>query len=92
MTFVNYFPGRGTFREQAYLEGKAEGVAEGIAEERVTTILHILEQRLVPLSDDARERITNCTDLDTLARWRDRAITVTEADDLFTDAGPRVGS
>lgn len=87
MTFVNYFPGRGTFREQAYLEGKAEGIAEGmaegIAEERVTTILHILRQRLVPLPDDTRERITTCTDLDALARWRDRAITVTDAEDLF---------
>ncbi|MGW5866151.1 hypothetical protein ACWFRJ_28645 [Streptomyces sp. NPDC055239] len=87
MGFVTYFPGRGTVRETAYLEGKAEGIAEGlaegIAEERVVTILRILEQRRVPLPDDARERITTCTDLDTLARWRDRAITVSDAESLF---------
>ncbi|WP_190083075.1 hypothetical protein [Streptomyces longisporoflavus] len=35
------------------------------------------------LPDDARERITTCTDLDTLAPWRDRAITVTDEEDLF---------
>ncbi|MFE6164725.1 hypothetical protein ACFQ7F_38110 [Streptomyces sp. NPDC056486] len=90
MGFVTYFPGRGTVRETAYLEGKAEGiaegVAEGIAEERVVTILRILEQRHVPLPDDARERITTCTDLETLARWRDRAITVTDADALFAES------
>ena len=32
MSFVSYFPGRGTVRETAYLEGKAEGKSEGKAE------------------------------------------------------------
>ncbi|MGW0294487.1 hypothetical protein [Streptomyces tuirus] len=31
MTFVNYFPGRGTVMEKAYLEGEAKGEARGEA-------------------------------------------------------------
>ncbi|MEV0125054.1 hypothetical protein AB0I16_26555 [Streptomyces sp. NPDC050703] len=115
MTFVSYFPGRGTLREQAYLEGKAEGVedgkaeglaegkaeglakgkaeglaegkAEGKAEERAATVIRLLDQRLVPLSDEARGRIAGCSDLDTLALWLDRAFTVNSVGDLFADDG-----
>ncbi|MEU6348948.1 hypothetical protein ABZ896_06440 [Streptomyces sp. NPDC047072] len=30
MSFVSYFPGRGTVRETAYREGRAEGEAKGV--------------------------------------------------------------
>ncbi|WP_030789065.1 hypothetical protein [Streptomyces sp. NRRL S-920] len=92
MTFVSYFPGRGTFREEAYLEGKEEGRAEGateaLIEERVRTVIHLLEHRLVPLPGCARERITTCTDPDTLARWQDLAFTVHTVDELFAEDTP----
>ncbi|MFF2507372.1 hypothetical protein ACFVTY_28930 [Streptomyces sp. NPDC058067] len=78
MTFVTYFPGRGTFREEAYLEGKAVGQAG--------SILRVLEQRAVPVSEAARERITSCTDPDTLNHWLDLAVTVTDSADLFAEA------
>ncbi|WP_307621498.1 hypothetical protein [Streptomyces sp. V3I7] len=77
MTFVNYFPGRGTVLEKAYIEGEARGEAKGI--------LKVLEVRKLTVSDDVRERITSCTDLDTLADWLDRSGTVECAEDLFTD-------
>lgn len=89
MAFVNYFPGRGTLREQAYLEGKAEGkedgIAEGQAKGRAEMLLRFLEVRGIPISDSARERITGCTDLDALGRWVDRSATVADANDLFTE-------
>ncbi|MEU7644420.1 hypothetical protein [Streptomyces huasconensis] len=111
MTFVSYFPGRGTLREQAYFEGKADGKAEGMAEGKAEgraegmaegkaegaaealamaagTVVRLLDRRLVPLPDDARERITACTDLDVLARWLDRAFNVQSVDELFAEDTP----
>ncbi len=88
MTFVSYFPGRGTLREQAYLEGKAEGKAEAVAMAG-HAVVRLLEQRLAPLPDDARERVASCTDLDTLGRWLDLAFTVGSVEELFAeDTGP----
>jgi hypothetical protein len=77
MSFVTYFPGRGTVRETAYLEGKAEGEAKGI--------LLVLEVRGIPVPEAVRERITTCTDLDRLDAWLERARTVTRAEDLFDE-------
>ncbi|MFI5677833.1 hypothetical protein [Streptomyces cellulosae] len=77
MSFVSYFPGRGTVRETAYLEGKAEGEAKGI--------LFVLEVRGIPVSDSVRERITACTDLDRMDAWLERSRTVERAEDLFVE-------
>ncbi|MGW0739845.1 hypothetical protein ACWD3I_08010 [Streptomyces sp. NPDC002817] len=57
--------------------GKAAGEARGI--------LRVLEVRGLPVSDTARERITSCTDLTRLDDWLDRAGTVTDVQELFTD-------
>jgi len=56
-------------------EGKAEGKAEGI--------LKILAKRGISLSDDRRRYILACSDLPTLDRWFDRALTVATGDELF---------
>ena len=81
MGFVNYFPGRGHLMERAYLEGRAEGQAAGEA----ALILRLLEKRGVLVSEGVRERVTSCTDLDTLTLWFDRALTVTVAEELFVE-------
>jgi hypothetical protein len=84
-----YFPGRGTLVEKTFLRGKEEGLAqgkvEGIAEGTARTILRVLEKRRIPVTAGARLLITGCTDLDTLDRWLDRAFTVTDVDELFTE-------
>lgn len=85
MGFVNYFPGRGHLMERAYLEGQAEGKAEGKAAGEAALILRLLEKRGILVSEDTRERITSCTDLDTLTLWFDRALTVTASEDLFAE-------
>ncbi|WP_308292523.1 hypothetical protein [Streptantibioticus ferralitis] len=85
----NYFPGQGTIVEEYYLEGKAEGKAEGEAAGKAKalteSILHLLERRGISVSASARLLITSCTDLDTLNRWFDRAITTTNAENLFAE-------
>ncbi|MFH9075031.1 hypothetical protein [Streptomyces alboflavus] len=98
MGFVSYFPGRGTVRETAYLDGKAEGKAEGRAEgeakgraegrveARVSLILRALEMRGIHVPEDVRERITACTDPYTLSLWFDKALTVTTVEGLFGPA------
>ncbi|GAA2248913.1 hypothetical protein GCM10010232_40440 [Streptomyces amakusaensis] len=58
---------------------------EAFTSERVRVILRILEKRGVPVGPAARERIAGCTDLDTLSRWLERALTVTEAEGLFRE-------
>ncbi|MET8452460.1 hypothetical protein [Streptomyces sp. NPDC005209] len=89
MSFVSYFPGRGTVRETAYLEGKAEGkaVGEAVGEAKgeAKGVLRVLEVRGLPISDEVRERITTCTDLDRLNDWLDRAGTVACAEELFSE-------
>ncbi|MFF4043845.1 hypothetical protein [Streptomyces sp. NPDC001816] len=81
MSFVSYFPGRGTVRETAYLEGRAEGKTEGEAK----GILSVLEVRGIPVPDSVRERITTCTDLDRMDAWLERSRTVERAEDLFAE-------
>ncbi|MBT3167161.1 hypothetical protein HTV80_29310 [Streptomyces sp. Vc74B-19] len=78
---VTHFPGHGTLFEEKYLEGRSEGKAEGKSE----AILRALKVRGLTVPDDVRKRITGCTDLDTLATWFDRSLTVSEAEGLFTD-------
>ncbi|MGW7405235.1 hypothetical protein ACWGI9_16110 [Streptomyces sp. NPDC054833] len=93
MSFVSYFPGRGTVRETAYLEGKAEGKAEGRAEGKTEGraegeakgILFVLEVRGIPVPDSVRERITTCTDLDRMDAWLERSRTVERAEELFAE-------
>ncbi|MFE9096040.1 hypothetical protein [Streptomyces sp. NPDC007264] len=96
MSFVSYFPGRGTVRERAYLEGKTEGKtegkAEGKAEGEAKGVLRVLEVRGLPISGDVRERITACMDLDRLNDWLDRAGTVACAEDLFAEDPEAGGS
>ncbi|MFF6874946.1 MULTISPECIES: hypothetical protein [unclassified Streptomyces] len=85
MTFVNYFPGRGTVMEKAYLEGEAKGEARGEAK----AILRFLEARGVSVPQEARNHIADCTDLDLLNRWLDRTPHVQSVDELFAeDAAP----
>lgn len=77
MSFVNYFPGRGTLLERTFNEGTATGEAKGV--------VRVLEVRGIPVTDETRERITTCTDLARVSEWLDRAGTVERAEDLFTD-------
>ncbi|MER5214020.1 hypothetical protein ABT063_26470 [Streptomyces sp. NPDC002838] len=80
--YTTHFPGHRTLFEETYLEGRAEGEARGEA----NALLLVLEGRGLPITDDVRERITTCTDLDRLNDWLVRVGTVSRAEDLFVEA------
>jgi hypothetical protein len=58
-------------------EGRAEGEAKAL--------LLVLAGRGIDVSDEARERITNCTDHATLSTWLTRSATATSAAEIFED-------
>ncbi|MFD7132395.1 hypothetical protein [Streptomyces sp. NPDC059894] len=61
-------------------------LSEEIRDEgRADALLLILEQRGLDIPDDARRRITECHDTDTLHTWLSRAITAPAIDDVFSD-------
>ncbi|MDV9174112.1 hypothetical protein R6V09_28895 [Streptomyces sp. W16] len=78
---ITHFPGHGTLFEEKYLEGKTEGKAE----EGASFILRVLEKHGIDIPDHIRERITSCTDLDTLTLWFDGSLTASTAEDLFVE-------
>lgn len=65
---------------------REEGREEGTVHERARAVLRVLDTRGVVVSEAARERVTSCTDLDTLDGWLERAVTVDDADRLFDNA------
>jgi hypothetical protein len=47
-------------------------------------ILSILAARGVTCSEEARQALDECTDMDKLDRWHDRALTATSEADVFS--------
>ncbi|MFB7917998.1 hypothetical protein [Streptomyces sp. NPDC056061] len=76
-----------SFREEGRREGRAEVMAEVMAEaqvaERARLVSYILAWRGVAVTEEARERIDACRDLEVLGTWFDRAITASAVDELF---------
>ena len=48
-------------------------------------VLDVFDARGIAVSDEHRERILGCTDIETLKRWLRSSVTVASADDLFVD-------
>ncbi len=86
MTGVQYF-WRHPLAEQVREEGREEGRREGRAQERAAGVLRILRWRQIGVPDEVRDRVLSSTDLDQLGTWLDRSYQVTDAADLFADAG-----
>lgn len=57
--------------------GRADGEAK--------SVLRNLKNRGIAVDKDSRERITSCTDVETLDTWLDRSLTVTTIAELFED-------
>ncbi|WP_345556142.1 hypothetical protein [Streptomonospora halophila] len=64
-------------------KGEARGEAKGFVKGMATVVLRVLESRGIPVPEEARERISSCTDLDRLDAWLDRAALVDSVDELF---------
>jgi len=82
-TYGDYFADRflreGNYAERYIREGEARGEARGEA----GAVLRVLKARGIPVSDEQRERIISCTDLDQLSTWLDRVSLVDSAEKLF---------
>ncbi len=64
-------------------EGRTEGRAEGRAEGLGRALLEVLDARGLSVTDEQREMVTRCAEVDTLLAWLDRAATATDTDELF---------
>jgi len=74
------------FKSQSSQLIRAEGRAQGEAHARAEVIVQALGFRGLEVTDAVRDRVTACTDVDTLQRWFARVFTATTAEDIFTDA------
>ncbi|MFE5089672.1 hypothetical protein ACFRCI_04570 [Streptomyces sp. NPDC056638] len=70
-------------RDEGRAEGRAEGRTEGRTEGLARGILLFLAQAGIDVPDEARDRITGCTDLDALSCWLLRAPTAATVEDVF---------
>lgn len=70
-------------RIRGKVEGKAEGKVEGKAEGKQESLLSVLEALGLPVTARQRARILECNDLDVLAGWTKRAVSVTSTSDLL---------
>jgi hypothetical protein len=57
--------------------------AEGAVEGRISSVHRVLDKRGVMMTEVQRARLYGCTDLDQLDTWLDRAVTATEASEVF---------
>jgi predicted transposase YdaD len=74
-------------REDARAEGEAFGTAKGKAEGevsgRVATLLSILRAKGFALSQQKRQQIASCHDIERLDRWILAAVNAGSLDDVF---------
>ena len=67
-------------RAEGHKEGRKQGHKEGL----VLALLTIFEVRGLVVSEVAKQRIENASDMPILQQWLRRAATVTSADEIFT--------
>jgi hypothetical protein len=71
--------------ERGREEGREAGLEKGRCLEKARALRRVLEARGIPLSREDASRIEACTQLATLDRWFDRALSVSCAKDDFAD-------
>ncbi|URM99701.1 hypothetical protein LUW76_38270 [Actinomadura madurae] len=73
----------GKFQSDTFRRYYAEGFAEGFAEGTARAVLIVLNTRGLPVSDEVRERVGACRDIQRLDHWLVRAVTAGSIDDVF---------
>lgn len=68
---------------EGYRHGYPEGYRQGYLEGMAKVVLRVLDRRGVVVTDETRERIAGCDDIEQLERWLDRAVDMDVADGLF---------
>ncbi|MEY9841810.1 hypothetical protein [Streptacidiphilus sp. EB103A] len=74
---LNFF--RSQTSQRIREEGRAEGFRRGIA----LSVLRLLDNRDVHLSEEARQRVLGCGDQELLLLWVERALTASDETELF---------
>ena len=64
-------------------EGKTEGEARGKAEGEAQAVLAVLEARGLTPTEQQRQRVLACTDLEQLNSWVRKAVTLVDVEELF---------
>jgi hypothetical protein len=62
-----------------------ELIEQGVAKGRAEYVLRVLAARGVHVGDEARQRILTCTDVATLDRWFDRALSASTISEVLDD-------
>jgi predicted transposase/invertase (TIGR01784 family) len=70
--------------QEGHKSGLAEGHKSGFAEGKQDALLRLLVRTGLALTEDARARIAACTDIATLDRWFDNALTAKSLSDVFS--------
>ena len=81
--------GREEGRKTGLEEGRKTGLEEGEARGRAASLLLVLEQRGLPMTDTQRTLIQECTDVAQLDAWLLDALTAATANDLLGTRRPR---
>ena len=75
------------FAKKYFAQGRAEGEARGEAKGEARLLIRMLDSKeSIELTDVLRQRILECTDVDLIERWFDRALTATSIDDIFSES------
>ncbi|MEV1176578.1 hypothetical protein [Nonomuraea sp. NPDC049784] len=82
---ITDWPVYSPFAREHFGRGRAEGKADGKSEEAVKMLLLVLDAGGLDVPEDARARITACTDLAQLETWTTRAVTARTFQDLFDE-------
>ena len=64
---------------------QSEAVRRNVALGEINAVLTILETRGIAVSPEQRQRIQQCSDLDTASRWVRKAVTLSSVDELFDE-------
>ncbi|WP_210585323.1 hypothetical protein [Streptomyces sp. GESEQ-35] len=72
-------------RSQEHATEWTEGFVAGYVSAWGAAVLRVLETRGIPVSTEIYRALSTCPDADALTRFLDRAVTVTDAMDLFNE-------
>ena len=68
--------------EQGMKEGMQQGMEQGMQQGEAAVVLHLIERRFGPLSDDVRQRVTQA-DPNTLLQWSERILDANSLEDVL---------
>ncbi|WNG24368.1 hypothetical protein F0U62_10360 [Cystobacter fuscus] len=72
-----------SYGEELIEQGRQQGLAQGLSRGRGESILRILNIRGIHVEEGVRQRILDCTDVDTLNSWFDRALQATTLSEVL---------